>query len=216
MSGRMKSILEGALILGAVTVLLVWAGEGRFPSPGDGERAWHVFHRGHKPASVEHTGDNLDIDVRPGTYPPRALGLSGQRKPASTSWLLDADSYRDRFERLEAVLGFDESMHQIGERFVAMHRAIRGSHAALALFEWQRASRAADVARLKRPPGDPVERWLESGPWSQLGRALEAGDLARAKQHYEAVRSDCMQCHEATGHGFLRDDVVLTSTATWD
>ena len=115
-----KVILSLAALL--ALVLVAWRAWMVNPpeAPGVEWQAGRHSFRGHKPQ------DSLTNNLRPsplqGNYPPRALGLPAQSKPPSDSWLLDADSDRDRFRRLEVVLGgADIHMLEIGLRFTALH-----------------------------------------------------------------------------------------------
>lgn len=205
-----------ALFLLALLALLVAAiAVGRLPkTPSAAEaRPWSTYFRGH--TTVARYGEeNLHPRVQAGSYPPRALGLSGQRVPPSSSWLLDADSDADRFRRLEAVLRPEQAMREIGIRFVELHDALFAGKVTLARYEWDRATHAAEVALLMRPANqERVEQMFLLGPWRELGAALESNDLPRAREAFVAAREACRFCHEVRGRAFLNTHPVFTATA---
>jgi hypothetical protein len=198
--------------MGALTLLAL--GCDKVPEHDGSHHPWWSFHRGHKPPGAERAGENFSVAVAPGQYPPRALGLAAQRRPPSDSWLLDADSDYDRFRRLEIVLGADQSMREIGARFLTLHRALQAGELALAHWEWEKATRAAEIALLKRPANEEkVERMLLDGPWARLGVALAHGDATEARGDFEATRQACLQCHAERKLGFLNQLPALVDTA---
>jgi hypothetical protein len=180
--------------------------------PGEGWPVKHSF-RGHTPQ--QKVDENLSAAPGEGSYPPRALGLHVQRKPPSDSWLLDADSDRDRFRRLEVVLGgADTSMLEIGTRFGVLHGAVAAGDFALASFEMDRIVHAADVALLRQPgfrEGAGLD-YLGKTAWSSLREAVNAGDQGAAKAGFLGVRQACVACHTAEGKQFLNKLEVFEKT----
>jgi len=211
-----KIILWLAVIV--VTALVVWRGiTHNAPEAPGGEGPSHtMFHRGHKPQ--DKLKENLAAGPAEGTYPPRALGLHGQRKPPSDSWLLDADSDTDRFRRLEVVLGgADSSMLEIGLRFEVLHEAIATGDLDLARFEMDRIVRSANVALLKQPgfKEDAGLEYLGRIEWLALRSALESKDQNAAKTDFHYVRAACMACHTGKKMEFLNGTAAFATTGSF-
>ena len=195
-----------ALVVAAIMVR-------RFPIAAEGGRPWTDYPRGHV-TSPSQARDNLVVEIKPGAYPPRALGLPAQRRPPSDSWLLDADSDRDRFRRIETVLTPEQAMREIAVRFLEMRSAIDRDRLALAQYEWNRSTRAAEIALLMRPANqERVEEEFLLGPWKELGAALAARDPAGVAIAFEATRNACLQCHVTRGRAFLNDHPVFEAVA---
>lgn len=153
-----------------------------------------------------------------GDYPPRALGLTAQRRPPSDSWLLDADSDSERFRRIEvAMRGLDIHMAEIGVRFDVMHDAIERGNLRLASLEAEKSIETARIAMLKRPglTGDQGLKYMGAPQWTELMAALESGDQARSRAAFAEVRQTCMSCHAARGMGFINDSRLFDSTANF-
>jgi hypothetical protein len=151
-----------------------------------------------------------------GEYPPRAFGLAAQRKPPSDSWLLDADSDRERFRRVEVALrGLDVHMAEIGVRFGVMHDAIERGNLPLAALEADKTIESARIAMLKRPGfgGDEGLKYMGAPQWTLLKTSLESGDAARAQTAFLGVRQSCMACHAARGMAFINNSRLFDSTA---
>src|SRR6188768_3868269 len=95
--------VTGAIVVAAV----IWRGVSAHPNVEADPRA--TVHLGRGQVQRGSLSENLhsrsveaaNSETARGSYPPRALGLTAQRMPPSNSWLLDADSDRDRFERIE-------------------------------------------------------------------------------------------------------------------
>jgi hypothetical protein len=153
-----------------------------------------------------------------GDYPPRAFGLAAQRKPPSDSWLLDADSDRERFRRIEVALrGLDIHMLEIGVRFGVMHDAIGRGNLPLATLEAEKSIESARIAMLKRPGfgGDEGLKYMGAAQWTALLDSLRSGDVARSQTAFLQVRQSCMACHASRDMGFLNDSALFESTATF-
>ena len=213
----MKKVILWLAVV-AVAALVVWRGIIRnAPEAPGGEGPSHtLFHRGHKPQ--DKLKENLAAGPAEGTYPPRALGLHGQRKPPSDSWLLDADSDTDRFRRLEVVLGgADSSMLEIGLRFEALHKAIASEDFGLARFEMDRIVRSANVALLKRPgfKEDAGLEYLGRIEWLALRSALASKDQNAAKTDFHYVRAACMACHAGKKMEFLNGNPAFATTGSF-
>jgi len=211
-----KTILWLAVVL--VFALVFWRAwlHNRPEAPGEEWQSGRHSFRGHKP--LDKLKENLAAGPVEGTYPPRALGLHGQRKPPSDSWLLDADSDTDRFRRLEVVLGgADISMLEIGLRFEVLHAAIASGDLDLARFEMDRIVRSANVALLKRPgfKEDAGLEYLGRIEWLALRSALDAKDPEAAKAGFLGVRGACMACHGDRKMEFLNGDAAFTKTGSF-
>jgi hypothetical protein len=190
----------------------------------DDRRAASNYPRGHVPS--QGLASNFDLATVDRTasasagvgYPPRALGLAIQRRPPSDSWLLDADSDRERFRRIEVALrGLDVHMVEIGARFGVMHDAIARGNLPLAALEADKTIETARIAMLKRPGfgGDEGLKYMGAPQWTALRQALRAGDAAQSQAAFEQVRQSCMACHAARGLGFINDSAVFEDTATF-
>ena len=216
--GRYGYFLGVALVVLAVIAFGLLANTPR----QEDRRAASVYPRGHLPSTgLESNFDLANVDRAEavgGAYPPRALGLAVQRKPPSDSWLLDADSDRERFRRIEVVLrGLDVHMVEIGARFGVLHDAIDRGNLQLASLEADKTVETARIAMLKRPGfgSDEGLRFLGVAPWSALRKALADGDAARARTTFLQVRESCIACHTARGMSYLNDTALFESTASF-
>jgi hypothetical protein len=210
-------VVAGAIVIAAV----IWRGASTHPSePGEGRTI--ELGRGHVQAgSVAHNLHSSQVEgtsseTARGAYPPRALGLTAQRMPPSNSWLLDADSDRDRFQRIEAAMrGLDVTMFEIGARFGTLHDAIERGNFGLAQHEAARIGEAARVGMLKRPGfrhGEGVD-YLGAVEWTALTRALQARDIQRSRAAFLDVRRSCTACHATQNMGYLNESDVFDRTA---
>lgn len=215
--GKIGNYLAVSLV---IALILLW---GLMAHPFDPDyRQGAPVNRGPAPAAgLAQNFDLQEIDRvqrARGDYPPRALGLTTQRRPPSDSWLLDADSDRERFRRIEVALrGLDVHMAEIGVRFDVMHDAIERGNLRLASLEAEKSIETARIAMLKRPglTGDQGLQYMGRPEWTELIAALESGDQARSRTAFLAVRQTCMSCHAARGMGFINDSRVFDSTATF-
>lgn len=205
--------------------VVIWRGLETHPLvPDTSGRPATDFSRGHKPSdSLEKNLSTAPVqsvssESLIGSYPPRGLGLAAQRKPPSNSWLLDADSDRERFRRIEAALrGLSPHMVEIGLRFGVMHDAIRRGNLQLALLELNRSVESAEIGMLKRPgfaAGAGAE-FLGVAQWQALRAALESGNQESARSTFLAVRETCLACHAAGGQAFINDSAVFDATAAF-
>lgn len=215
--GKIGNYLAVSLVIG---LIIVWA---LMAHPFDNDyRQGPPVNRGPAPAAgLERNFDLTNVDRAQrsrGDYPPRALGLTAQRRPPSDSWLLDADSDRERFRRIEVALrGLDVHMAEIGVRFDVMHDAIERGNLRLASLEAEKSIETARIAMLKRPgfAGDAGLQYMGRRQWTELIAALESGDQARSRTAFAAVRESCMSCHAARGMGFINDSRIFDSTASF-
>jgi hypothetical protein len=210
--------VTGAIVVAAV----IWRGVSAHPNVEADPRA--TVHLGRGQVQRGSLSENLhsravdgaNSETARGSYPPRALGLTAQRMPPSNSWLLDADSDRDRFERIEAAMrGLDVTMLEIGVRFGTLHDAIERGNFRLAQHEASRIGEAARVGMLKRPGfrhGDGVD-YLGATEWTALTTALRASDVQGSRAAFLEVRRSCTACHESQGMGYLNTSDVFDSTA---
>ena len=105
-------------------------------------------------------------------------------------------------------------MREIAVRFLEMRSAIDRDRLALAQYEWNRSTRAAEIALLMRPANqERVEEEFLLGPWKELGAALAARDPAGVAIAFEATRNACLQCHVTRGRAFLNDHPVFEAVA---
>ena len=208
-----------------VVAVVVWRGlEVNPPTPDTSGRPATDFSRGHK--ATDSLEKNLSVqsvsaassESLIGSYPPRGLGLAAQRKPPSDSWLLDADSDRERFRRLEVVLrDMDPHMVEIGLRFGIMHDAIGRDNLKLALMELDRTVETAEIGLLKRPGfnAGAGAQYLGIPQWQALRAALESGDGAGARAAFLKVRETCISCHTAQGLDFINNSATFDTTASF-
>jgi mono/diheme cytochrome c family protein len=218
--GKYGYFLGVALVVIAVLVFGLLANTPR----GEDPRAASVYPRGHLPSDgLAANFDLATVDRSASTsagigYPPRALGLAVQRKAPSDSWLLDADSDRERFRRIEVALrGLDIHMAEIGVRFRVMHDAIERGNLPLASLEIDKTIETAQLAMLKRPgfAGDEGLRYMGAPAWTALDREVKTGDAVQARAAFLQVRQSCMACHTSRGLGFINDSELFDSTATF-
>lgn len=221
MSHNWGYFLAAAVVVAAV----VWRGFYTNPAgPDPTGRPATDFARGHKPSDALEknlsTGSvaTANSETLIGSYPPRGLGLAAQRKPPSDSWLLDADSDRERFRRIEVALrGMEPHMVEIGLRFGVMHDAIRRGNFQLALLELERSVDTAEIGMLKRPGfvSGAGAAYLGVPEWQALRAALEAGNADEARSAFLKVRATCITCHSARNMGFINDSAVFDQTASF-
>ena len=206
------------LVILAVVIFGLMANTPRTADP----RPATAYSRGHLPSDgLASNFDLASVDranarSAAGGYPPRAFALSAQRKPPSDSWLLDADSDRERFRRIEVSMrGLDIHMAEIGARFGLMHDAIGRQNLRLAELEADKSIESARIAMLKRPGfgGDEGLKYMGAAQWTALLEALRSGDAARSQTAFLEVRQSCMACHTARGMEFLNDSALFESTA---
>jgi hypothetical protein len=216
--------MEKFYVAGAVLVIGVIVWRGAYvnpPIPTDGRPIVHMG-RGDKPVGQlsenfhSASVDAANSETARGSYPPRALGLAAQRKPPSDSWLLDADSDRERFRRIETVLrGLDVNMLEIGVRFDALHGAIDRGNFALAQHQAAKIVETARIGMLKRPGfgSDEGRKFLGAAQWTALDQALQAHDLERSRAAFQGVRNSCVACHTAQGLDHLNQSGLFDDTA---
>lgn len=113
--------------------------------------------------------------------------------PPSGRWLLDARDDEERFRRLQIYAGgTDQQMWQIGYRYEEVYRAIANKDWELGTHHWGKLRNVFNVALMKRPNRTPnAEALFLDDKWQLLATALEAQDLAMARETFLQERQAC-------------------------
>jgi hypothetical protein len=130
----------------------------------------------------------------------------------STNWITDAPSDAERFERIQKYLrGFDETMHEVGERFEKVHEAIEAENYDLALYHWDKIKLTIENGLMKRPARKAnAEALFLDTTWANTQKAFASRDKAQVWQGFELARGACMACHAAEKVEFINNQPLFT------
>jgi hypothetical protein len=130
----------------------------------------------------------------------------------SNNWITDAPSDAERFERIQRYLrGFDQTMHEVGERYESIYDALEAENYDLALYHWEKIKVTIDNGLMKRPARKAnAEALLLDTTWENTRKAFASRDKERAWQGFELARRTCMACHEAEKVGFVNKQPLFT------
>ena len=132
-------------------------------------------------------------------------------KPMSNNWITDAPSDAERFERIQKYLrGFDEAMHEVGERYEKIGEALAAENYDLALYHWDKIKVTIVNGYMKRPARKAnADGFLLDAIWENTKKAFATQNKEQAWQGFETVRSACMGCHEAEKVGFINNQPLF-------
>lgn len=135
----------------------------------------------------------------------------GTSERSPNDWLLNAESDTERFELLQRYLrGFDQPMWEVGERYVAVFRALERENFDLAAYHWDKIRTTIENGYLKRPArrANADEVFLDS-LWGKVRDALVSGNTETAWKGFALGRDACMRCHVAESMPFMNDQPMF-------
>jgi hypothetical protein len=140
---------------------------------------------------------------------------SGAQAPNPNDWLLNAPDDQARFRLLqEQGRGFSASMIEVGQRYLALHDALRDGNAPLAAYQWEKLREAIRTGYARRPGRRANADRLLLGPLYDASLAeFRSGDAARAAAAFTRVRAACMECHDAERVPFMNNQPIFRRTA---
>lgn len=145
---------------------------------------------------------------------PKGLKIPPQKKPPSNRWLDDADTDADRFRKLEIYLrGFDQPMHEVGQRYLSLYEAIKDKNWGLAGYHWDKIKVTINGGLMKRPKRTRnAESIFLDVAWPAMDKAIKSKDEARIREQFGAVRETCMECHEKEKVSFMNESPIFRAT----
>jgi hypothetical protein len=135
--------------------------------------------------------------------------------PNPNDWLLNAPDDAARFRLLQdQARGFSSSMIEVGQRYLALHDALRDGNGALAAYQWEKVRDAIRTGYARRPGRQAnAERLFLARLYDSSLADFRSGDAARAAAAFARVRAGCMECHEAERVAFMNDQPLFRRTA---
>lgn len=129
-------------------------------------------------------------------------------------WLLNAPDDRARFRALQDQAGgFHVSMLAVGQRYQAMHDAVRDGNFALATYQWEKIRELIQTGYARRPRRQAsADREFVQKVYEPVREAFRSNDQARAWSGFAQARAACMACHEAERVAFMNDQALFRTT----
>ncbi len=129
-------------------------------------------------------------------------------------WLLNADSDKDRFRKLQTYLrGFDQPMWEVGERYQRVYDALGDGNYDLAEYHWEKIKVTIQTGYMKRPKRQPnSDAMFVNNVYGPILAAIKSKDAKKAWEGFELGRAACMSCHEAEQVGFMNNQPLFRRT----
>lgn len=142
---------------------------------------------------------------------PVSVYAQDQGQGTSNNWITDAPSDAERFQRIQKYLrGFDEAMHEVGERYEKIHEALEAENYDLALYHWDKIKLTIENGYMKRPARKAnAEAILLDATWEKTKKAFASRDKEQAWQGFELARSACMAFHHAEKVGYINNQPLF-------
>jgi hypothetical protein len=137
-------------------------------------------------------------------------------KGVSRDWLLDADTDRERFKRLQAYIrGYGQSMAEIGQRYLAVYQALEDRNFELASYHWDKIAVAMRSGVMVSPARKANSEVLFlAKTHGDTAQALKSKDPTKAWEGFAQGRQACLGCHDAEKVGYMNNQPIFNTTLT--
>jgi hypothetical protein len=116
----------------------------------------------------------------------------------------DPDTQK-QIDAIKAALPkFAIPMREVGDRFQNMTFAANKGNWALAAYMSKYMNGAMNPAALTKAPEYAVWKGFYENGFAEVNKAIQAKDVTAFNKAYGAVVTDCNNCHNAMGYGFIK------------
>src|SRR5439155_25237323 len=117
----------------------------------------------------------------------------------------EAKDYQKQIDELKSALPkFAIPMREVGDRFQNMYFAAKDGNWALAAYMSKYMNGSMNPASVTKPAEYKVWKSFYDDTFSSVNKAIQAKDLKSFESAYNAVISNCNDCHAGMGYGFIK------------
>jgi hypothetical protein len=103
-----------------------------------------------------------------------------------------------------ALPKFAIPMREVGDRFQNMYFAAKDGNWALAAYMSKYMNNSMNPASVTKPSEYKVWKAFYDDTFANVNKAIQAKDFKGFESAYNAVITNCNECHKAMGYGFIQ------------
>ncbi len=122
-----------------------------------------------------------------------------------TAWAQDGKDVQKQIDEVRSALPkFAIPMREVGDRFQNMYFAAKDGNWALAAYMSKYMNNSMNPASVTKPAEYKVWKAFYDDTFANVNKAIQAKDFKAFDTAYNAVISNCNDCHKAMEYGFIK------------